>query len=139
VWFGRVHDIGQRRNDLLERWIAVDGVFPDLKCVGPKVHLGVRIAVENPCLLGEEIANSLIVLVVLKECFIGADDLGVFLQALADMGAQANDAFDTIGRQERVTLNDFRLLSNAVDTTNALHQVNDGSGQVIVHDNPPVL
>ena len=39
---------------------------------------------------------------VLEERLVGADDLGVLLQALADARAQPDDALDAVGRQEGV-------------------------------------
>ena len=47
VWFGRVDHIREIRNDLLQRWVAVNGIFPDLEGIGTQVYFGVRVAIEN--------------------------------------------------------------------------------------------
>ena len=46
--------------------------------------------------------TTLIVSSSSKKRLVRADDLGVLLQALADAGAQADDALDAIGGQEGV-------------------------------------
>ena len=84
----------------MQRWVAVDGILPDLEGVRAQIHLRVRVAIENAGFLREQIADRLIVAVVLKEGFIRADHLGVFLQPLPHAGTQADDALDPIGRQK---------------------------------------
>ena len=83
--------------------------------------------------------HCLIVLVVFEERFIRADNLGVFLQALAHARAQANDAIDAVGRQERIAENILRLLTDAVDAAGALNQPDDRPGQIVVDDDRGVL
>jgi hypothetical protein len=100
VRFGRVDHIGEISNDLLQRWVMVDGIFPDLEGVGAQIHFCVRVAIENAGLLREQIADGLVVVVILKKGFIRANDLGIFLQPLPHAGTQADDALNSIGRQK---------------------------------------
>ena len=100
VRFGRVDHIGEISNDLLQRWVAVDGIFPDLEGVGAQVYFRVRVAIENAGLLREQITHRLIVAVILKKGFICANHLGVFLQPLAHASAQADNTFNTISWQK---------------------------------------
>ena len=100
--------------------IAVDRVLPDLVGVGGEVDLGVGVAVEDAGLLVVEVEERLIVRLVLEERLVGADDLGVLLQPLADARAQADDPLDAVGRQERVAEDLVGLLPDAVHAAGAL-------------------
>ena len=112
----------------MQRRITVDGILPYLESIGPKVYFGIGIAVENARFFREEVADALIVTIILEKRFVCADDLGVFLQSLADAGTQADDPFDTVRRQEGVAENGFRLLADAVHTSNPLDQADDSPG-----------
>ena len=63
---------------------CVDGVLPDLVGVGGQVDLGVGVAVQDAGLLVVKVEETLIVAVVLEKRLVGADDLGVLLEPLAD-------------------------------------------------------
>ena len=136
---GGIDHVGQGRNDLLQLGVAVDGVLPDLVGVGSQVHLGVLVAVQDAGLLGEQVADDLVVPVVLKEGLIGADDFGVLLQALADAGAQADDPFNAVGRQEGVAEDLLGLLADAVHAAGALDKPDDRPGQIVIDDDGAVL
>jgi hypothetical protein len=112
----------------LQRWITVNGVFPDLEGIGAEINFCVGIAVKNASLLRKQIADDLIIAVVLEEGFICADNLGVFFEPLPHAGAQADDAFHPICGQKRIAQNRFCLLVNAVHTASPLHQTNDSPG-----------
>ena len=88
---------------------------------------------------GEQVANDVVMPFVLEEGLIRADDLGIFLQASAHPGAQADEALDTLGRQEGVAEDLFRLLADAVHAAGALNEADDGPRQVIVHDDGRIL
>ena len=137
--FGRVDHIGEISNDLLQRWVTVDGIFPDLEGIRAQIHFRVRVAIENTSFLREQITDGLIVAVVLKKGFVCANHLGIFLQPLPHAGTQADNAFDPIGRQKRVAQDGLGLLADAVHTASPLHQANDGPGQVIVHHDRCIL
>ena len=78
-------------------------------------------------------------MLVFKERLVGAHHLGVFLQALLNAGAQADQALDTFGRQEGVAANLFGFLADAVNATGTLDEANDGPGQVEVDHHAAVL
>jgi hypothetical protein len=61
------------------------------------------------------------------------------LEALADAGAQVNDALHPVGGQEGVAEYVFCLLADAVDAAGPLDEPDDGPRQVKVHDNVGVL
>jgi hypothetical protein len=84
----------------LQRGIAVNGILPYLEGIGTEVYFGISIAVENARFLREEVADALIVAIILEKGFVCADNLGVFLQSFTDAGTQADDPFETVGRQE---------------------------------------
>src|SRR5262245_34934382 len=75
VRFGRVDYIGEICNGLLQRWVAVDSIFPDLEGIRAQIHLGVRIAIENASFLREQITDRLIVAIIFKKGFIRANYL----------------------------------------------------------------
>ena len=112
----------------MQRGIAVNGILPYLESIRSKVYFGVGIAVENARFLREEVADALIVAIILEKGFVCADDLGIFLQSLTDTGTQADDPFDTIRRQEGVAENGLCLLANAVHTPDPLDQADDSPG-----------
>ena len=120
-----------------QRGIVLRGLLPHLPGVGGKVHFVIAV-VEHARAFGVEVANDG-GLFVLEEGFVGAHDLGVFLQALLDAGAQLDQALHTLGRQERVAAYLFRLLADAVYPAGALNEPDDGPGQVEVHDGIAVL
>ena len=95
--------------------------------------------VEDAGFFGEEVADEGVVLLVLEKGFVGADDLGVFVQALADARAQADEALDAIGGQEGVAEDLLGLLPDAVHAARALDEADDGPRQVEVHDDGGVL
>src|SRR5262249_8523364 len=74
-----------------------------------------------------------------KEGLVGAQNLGVFFEALADSGAKANDALDAVGRQKGVAQDVFGALTDAVDAAGTLNQADDRPGQIKIDDNRPVL
>ena len=96
-----VDDVGQVRDGFSQAGVGVDGVLPDLVGVGGEVDLGVGVAVEDAGLLVIQVENRPVVAVVLEERLVGADDLGVLLEALADARAQADDPLDAVGREGR--------------------------------------
>jgi hypothetical protein len=100
VWFGRVDHIGEISNDLLQRWIAVDSIFPDLEGIRSQVHLCICVAIENTGFLREQITDRLIVAVILKKGFICANHLSILPQPLPHASTQADDALNSIGRQK---------------------------------------
>ena len=122
-----------------ERGIAVDGVFPDLESVGAKIDFGIGIAVQDSGLFGEQVAHGLLVAVVLKERFVGANDFLVFLEPLANTGAKANDPLYAISRKKAVAEDSFRFLADTIHTTGPLDQPDDRPGQIEIHDDGPVL
>ncbi len=77
--FGRVDHIGEISNDLVQRWVAVDSIFPDLEGIGAQIHFCVRVAIENAGFLRKQIVDRLIVAVILKKGFICPNHLGIFL------------------------------------------------------------
>ena len=87
----------------LERRVDVAGVLPDLVGERGEVHFVVFGVIQNVGFLGEQVTDDRVVLFVLEEGLIGANDLRVFFKALADASTQADEAFDAIRRQERVT------------------------------------
>ena len=127
------------RDGLFEFRVAVGGVLPDLVGVGGEIDFGVGVAVEDAGLLVVEIEEFLPLALVLEEGFIGADDLSVLVQALADARAQANDALDAIGGQERVAEDLLGLLADAIHAARALDQADDGPRQIVVDDDGAVL
>ena len=78
-------------------------------------------------------------LFVLEKSFIGADDLGVFAQALADPRAQPDKPFDAICRHKGVTKNLLGFLADTVHAARALDEADDGPGQIEVHHDGGVL
>ena len=76
---------------------------------------------------------------VLEKGFVRADDFGVFLEALADARAKADEAFDAIGRNERVAENLLRLLADAIHAARTLNEADDGPRQIEVHHDGGVL
>ena len=87
-------------DNLSEQRIAVDGIFPDLIGEGGEVDFAVFRVVEDAGFFGEEVADDLVVLIVFEEGFVSADDFGVFLEALANALAKADDTIDAVGREE---------------------------------------
>ena len=134
-----VNDVGQVGDRLLQRGIAVDGVLPDLVGVRAQVDLGIGVAVENAGFLGEQVADHVVVTVVLEEGLVGTDNLGVLPQPLPDTGSQPDDPFDPICRKERVTEDFVGLLADTVHATGTLDQTNDGPGKVVVDDDRRIL
>ena len=63
----------------------------------------------------------------------------IFLQTLADARAESNEPFHAIGRQERITKYLFGLLTDAIYTTGALNEADDGPWQIVVHDDCTIL
>jgi hypothetical protein len=114
--------------------VGVNGVLPDLIRVGRQVDLGITIIVEDAALLGVEVADQFVVLVVVEEGLVGADDFLVLDQALAHTGTEFDEAFDAIRRDEGVAKNLVRLLADTINTAGALDQTDDGPGQVVVDD-----
>ena len=117
----------------------LDGVFPDLVGLGSEIDFGVVVAVEDPGLLGKEIADGLLVGLILEKGFVAADHFGVLAEAVAHAGAQADDAFDAVGGEERVAEDLLRLLPDTIHATGPLDESNDGPRQVIVDDDGAVL
>jgi len=85
------------------------------------------------------VAQGLRLVFVLEERLVGPNNLGVLPQPRTHAGTQPNDALDALGRQERVTQDDFGLLADAVDPTRALDQPNDRPREVKVDDHGAVL
>ena len=138
VGLGGVDDGGHLFDRFLEGGVAVGGVVPDLIGVGGEIDLGVVVAVEDTGLFVVEVVNGAGVF-VLEKGFIGADDLGILIKSCANAGAQPDQTFDALGRQERVAEDVLRLLANAVDAAGALDEADDGPGQVVVDDDGTVL
>ena len=59
---------------LLEAGIGGYGVLPDLIGERDEVHLGVLFSIQKTGLLVIQVSDSLVVPVIVKEGFIGADD-----------------------------------------------------------------
>ena len=90
-------------------------------------------------MLGEQVAQRLLVVVILEKGFIGADHLGIGLQALAYTRAQLDDPLDAIGGQKAVAQNLLGLLADPVDAPGALDEPDDRPGQIVVHHTVRVL
>ena len=131
--------IGQVGDGFFQRRVGVAGVFPNLVGERGEVHFVVFRVVEDAGFFGEKVADEVVVFFVLEKGFVGADDLGVFLQALADARAQADEALDAIGGQKRVAENFLRLLADAIHAARALDEADDGPRQIEVHDDGGVL
>ena len=106
---GGKNDVRQVGNGLLQRRIGVAGVFPDLVGQRREIHFVVLRVVQDAGFLREQVANDIVVFFVLEKGFVRADDFGVFVQALADARAQADEALDAIGGQERSSRGFVRL------------------------------
>ena len=83
--------------------------------------------------------SGCVVAVVLEEGLIGANDLGVLLQALADTRTQAKNPLDALGWQEGVDEDLLGLLADAIHPASPLDEANDRPRQVIVDDYGAVL
>ena len=59
------------------------GVLPDLVGIRAQVDLGIRVSVENPSFLGEQVPDHVIVTVVLEKELVGTDNLGVLRAGVA--------------------------------------------------------
>ena len=81
----------------------------------------------------------MVVLLILEEGLVGADDLGVLAEAVPDAVAEVDDALNAVGGQEGVAENLFGLLPDAVDAASALDESDDGPGQIVVDDDGAVL
>jgi hypothetical protein len=93
----------------------------------------------RPGLLGEQVAEGLVVAIVLEEGFVGAHHLGVLSEPLADAGAKADDLLDAVGWEKCVAEDLVGMLADAVDTARALEQADDRPGEVVIDDHGRVL
>ncbi len=107
--------------------------------MGAQVDLGLGLAVQDACPLGEQVANGLIVSVVLEERFVGSHDLGILLEPLPYPGTQLDDPLNPLGRQEGITDDLVGLLADPVDAAGSLDQTDDGPGKVVIDDDRPIL
>ena len=67
----------------------------------------------------------MVVLVVFKERFVGADDLGVLAETGTNPHSKVNDALDPIGWQELVADDFFTLLTYSINAACPLNQANN--------------
>src|SRR5262249_54144746 len=96
VRLGRVDDVGQLLDRLLQAGVGGDGVVPDLIGVGREVDLVVGLAVEQPRFLGVQVVQGGRG-IRLEEGLVGPYHLGVFAQPVANPLPQANDPVDPVG------------------------------------------
>src|ERR1022692_671095 len=136
---GGKDNTGQIGDSLLERWISVAGVFPNLVSQRREVHFVVRRIVEDAGLFSEEVADDRVVLFILKKGFVRADDFGVFVETLADARAQADEALDALCRDKRVAQNFLGFLADTIHAARTLNEADDGPRQIEVHDDGGVL
>src|ERR1043166_9830176 len=81
----------------------------------------------------------MVMLLVLEKRFIRADNLGVFMEALAHAGAETDESLNTFRWQKGIAENFFGALANAVHATSALNEADDRPGQIVIYDDGSVL
>jgi hypothetical protein len=72
------------------------------------------------------------VLFVFEKGFVRAHDFGVFVEALADARAQADEALDALCRHKRVAQDFLGFLADTVNAAGALNEADDGPRQIKV-------
>ena len=140
VFAGRLRGIDHVRQSLyplLERGVVLRGALPDLERLRGEVHLAVVLLVEDARLLVEDVLQVL--LVALEEHLVGADRLGVGVDAVVQAVAEADHLVDALLGKERVAVHLGRLLPDAVHAARALDEADDGPGEVVVHHDVGVL
>ncbi len=125
---GGVNDIGQGLNPGGQTGVGVGGILPDLIGEGGKVHLRVAVVIKDAIPFGVEIANAPIVRIVLEKTLVGAHDLGVLGQTLADALAQADEALDAIRGDKGIAEDAVGALADTVHAASALDEADDGPG-----------
>ena len=96
------NDVRQVGHGLLQRRVCASGVLPYLVCVRRQVYVALRVAVQNAGALVVQIDDGLIIVFVLEERLVSANDLCVLAEPGPDSPAQVDDALNPLGGQEGV-------------------------------------
>ena len=96
--FGRIDDVAEGRDDLLQFGIGIRCILPYLISLRSQVHIIIVIIVEGTTLFIIHIAQVL--LVALEEYFIASHDVGILIDTGIQPGAQADNTFNTLCREE---------------------------------------
>ena len=118
---------------------SANGILPNLIGVRNKVNLGILFTVEQAGLFVVKIGNDFIVLVVVEEGFIGANNFGVGVEPRSHLRTKIDDRFDSVCRQETVAEDFVGFLADAIHAASPLDEPNDRPRQVKVDDDESVL
>ena len=76
---------------------------------------------------------------VLEKHLVRADNFGVFVETLADTGAQADETLDAIRWDKRVAEDLLGFLADTIHAAGTLDEADDGPRQIEVYDDGGVL
>src|SRR6056297_93510 len=100
---GGIHCVRQVFDLANEAGVGIGGILPDLPGVGRKIDFFVFFIIQNAALFVVQIEDHATVLLgLIEEGFVSADDFGILLQSLANPLAKANQLFHALGGQEGI-------------------------------------
>ncbi len=133
-----MYNFRQGSDGLAQRGVARGGVVPYLVSAGGEIHLAF-VLVQDAGLLAVEFGDSLVVVVVVEEPLVGADDLGILLQSLSQAIAEMDHVLDAGGGQKAVAMDGVGRLADSIHATRSLDKADDGPREVVGYDDMRIL
>src|SRR5438552_2076289 len=77
--------------------------------------------------------------VVFEECFICADDFGIFFETLPYALSESDKSFYAVSWEKGIAIDGVRLLTYTIYTASSLDQADNGPWDIVIDDDGGVL